>query len=134
MESAKSAVEPVGQRTRPTEKQTTIVDVNNMPWQETPYPGIQMKMLWHDEASGASAILFKFEPGAKTPLHEHTALEQTYVLDGGLSDHDGTISAGNYAVRIAGSVHQAQALPGGSLHIAFFNGKNRMLGDEHKFP
>ncbi len=128
------AVEAIGQRTRPTRNQTALVDVNNMPWQETPYPGIQMKMLWHDEVSGASTILFKFAPGAKTPLHEHTALEQTYVLDGWLSDHDGTSTAGNYAVRIAGSVHQAQALPSGSLHIAFFSGKNRMLEDGHKFP
>lgn len=134
MDTAKAANEPVGQRTGPTENQTKIVDVNSMPWQDSPFPGIKIKMLWHDEASGASTILFKFEPGAKTPRHEHTALEQTFVLEGGLSDHDGTIRAGNYAVRIAGSVHQAQALPEGSVHIAFFSGKNRMLDNEHKFP
>jgi anti-sigma factor ChrR (cupin superfamily) len=28
--------------------------------------------------SGITTALFKLEPGAVVPLHEHTALEQTY--------------------------------------------------------
>ena len=28
-------------------------------------------------------------PGAVVPLHEHTAFEQTYVLEGRLTDHEG---------------------------------------------
>jgi len=125
--------EPVGQRTAPTENQSFLVDVNNMPWEETPFPGIQIKTLSHDEETGASTLLFKFAPGAKTPLHEHMGIEQTFVLEGSLVDHDGEITAGNYAIRKPGSVHQAHA-PNGSLHIAFFAAKNRMLEDEVIFP
>ena len=66
-------------------------------------------MLHRDETAGAQTLLLKFEPGAKTPLHEHTGLEQTFVIEGSLTDHDGTVSAGNYAWRQAGSVHQATA-------------------------
>jgi hypothetical protein len=36
------------------------------------------------------------------------------------------VTAGNFAWRQAGSVHQATS-PGGSLHISFFTRPNRML-------
>lgn len=125
--------EPIGKRSDPTKDQTAIVDANSMPWSDSPYPGIQMKLLWHDEETGASTILFKFAPGAHTPRHEHMGVEQTFVLEGSLADHDGEVRAGNYVVRAAGSVHQAHA-PNGSVHIAFFSRKNRMLADDEIFP
>ena len=119
--------EPVGERTAPIAGQTMIVNARDMPWQEAATPGIKFKVLQRDEATGASTLLLKFEPGAKTPLHEHTGLEQTYVIEGSLTDHDGTVNAGDFAWRQAGSVHQAQAAPNGSLHISFFSRPNRML-------
>jgi len=92
-------VEPVGQRTAPFDGQTMIVQAKDMPWTEAKTPGIKFKVLQRDEATGAQTLLLKFEPGAKTPLHEHTGLEQTYVIEGSLIDHDGTVSAGNFAWR-----------------------------------
>lgn len=47
-------------------------------------------------------------------------LEQTYIIEGSLSDHDGTVCAGELAVRQAGSVHAAYTETG-SLHLAFFS-------------
>lgn len=114
-------------RSAPFEGQTKIVNVNDMPWQDATTPGIKFKVLYRDEKTGASTLLLKFEPGARTPLHQHTGLEQTFVLQGSLSDHDGTISAGNFVWRQAGSIHQAQSGQEGSLHIAFFSSPNRML-------
>ena len=35
-------------------------------------------------------LLLKLEPGAVVPLHEHTAIEQTYVLEGTFLDEEGT--------------------------------------------
>ena len=107
--------------------QTMIVDVEHMPWTVTKTPGVKFKVLHRDEATGGQTLLLKFEPGAKTPLHEHTGLEQTFVIEGSLTDHDGTVSAGNYAWRQAGSVHQATAGPNGSLHVSFFSRPNKML-------
>jgi anti-sigma factor ChrR (cupin superfamily) len=114
-------------RSAPFEGQTKIVNVNDMPWQDATTPGIKFKVLYRDETTGAQTLILKFEPGAKTPLHQHTGLEQTFVLQGSMSDHDGTISAGNFVWRQAGSIHQAQSGPDGSLHIAFFSSPNRML-------
>jgi anti-sigma factor ChrR (cupin superfamily) len=121
------------QATQPTPGQSTILDAAHMPWQDAPHAGIKMKLLWQDPESGASTILFKFEPGAKTPLHRHAGIEQTYVLEGSLVDHDGAVHAGGYVVRIPGSVHQAHA-PNGSMHISFFSKRNIMLDDDTVFP
>lgn len=124
---------PIGQRSEPTAGQSATLNINDMPWQDTRFPGIQIKMLYNDETTGMSTILFKFEPGAKTPKHEHMGLEQVLILEGGLEDHEGFYPPGSYIVRVAGSVHQAVA-PKGSLHLAFFTKKNRMLEDEYRFP
>ena len=119
--------EPIGAKTKPFQGQTKIVNVNDMPWQDAKTPGIKLKVLYRDPATGASTMCLKFEPGAETPLHEHTGLEQTFVIDGELEDHDGRVAAGNFAWRQAGSVHQAHSGPKGSLHLAFFSRPNRML-------
>ena len=128
-----SDLPPVGQRTQPVVGQTQTINLDEMPWQDTKWPDIKIKILFQDEESGFSTIMFKFAPGAKTPKHEHMGVEQVIILEGGLQDHDGFYPAGTYISRIAGSVHQAFA-PNGSLHVAFFTAKNRMLEDNYKFP
>src|SRR5262245_58834768 len=58
---------------------TRFLDVPNMPWEKTKFPGIEIKVLYSDD-EGKTTALFKLAPGAVVPLHEHTALEQTYVI------------------------------------------------------
>ena len=60
-----------------------LVEASKMAWQPTQFVGIEMKILYSDD-EGRSTILFKMAPGAVVPLHEHTALEQTYMLEGSL--------------------------------------------------
>ena len=67
---------------------TRFLDVPSMPWEATKFPGIQIKVLYSDD-EGRTTALFKLAPGAIVPLHEHTALEQTYVMEGTLEDHEG---------------------------------------------
>jgi mannose-6-phosphate isomerase-like protein (cupin superfamily) len=66
----------------PPELRSTFVAASSMPWQPTDFEGIEMKILYQDD-EGRSTILFKMAPGAVVPLHEHTALEQTYMLIAG---------------------------------------------------
>lgn len=110
----------------PTDGQTDVVDVLAMDWMQLA-PDVRCKVLYRDDRTGLSCVLFNFAPGATTPRHVHTGLECTYVIEGSLEDHDSVIGAGNFAVRGAGSVHQATA-PKGSLHIAFFTGPVKDLG------
>src|SRR6476620_2878341 len=94
------------------------LDVPNMPWEPTKFPGIRIKVLYSDD-SGITTALFKLDPGAVVPLHEHTALEQTYVLEGTLEDHEGVCGPGQFVWRPAGNQHEAIA-PNGSVLLGFF--------------
>ena len=42
---------------------TRYLDVPNMPWEPTKFPGIQIKVLYSDD-EGMTTALFKLEPGA----------------------------------------------------------------------
>ena len=90
---------------------TRFLDVPNMPWEATKFPGIQIKVLYSDD-DGRTTALFKLAPGAVVPLHEHTALEQTYVLEGTLEDHEGVCGPGQFCWRPAGNQHEAVAPKG----------------------
>ena len=106
------------------------VDVGSLPWKPTPCPGIEMKILYQDD-EGRSTILFKMTPGAVVPLHEHTALEQTYMLEGTLEDAEGSCGAGDFVWRPGGNIHVAHA-PNGALFLSVFNRPNRFF-DGTKF-
>lgn len=103
---------------------STFVRASAMAWEPTGLPGIAMKMLYRDEASGRSTILFRMEPGAVVPLHEHTELEQTYMLEGSLEDEQGACFAGDFVWRPAGNAHVARA-PKGALFLSVFLKPNR---------
>ncbi len=62
------------------EDASRYVDVASIPWKPTLTPGIDMKVLMQDEASGLLTALFRWAPGTQLPLHEHVEIEQTYVL------------------------------------------------------
>ena len=103
-----------------------FVDVASLPWKATPTPGVEMKVLMHDEATGLLTALFRWAPGAVLPLHEHVEVEQTYVLEGSIVDEEGECRAGDYVWRPRGNRHIARA-PHGALVLSFFLKPNRFL-------
>jgi anti-sigma factor ChrR (cupin superfamily) len=103
-----------------------LVQVDKLPWTPTPFPGIEVKTLVKDEATGLLTCLFRWAPGAELPLHEHVELEQTFVLEGSLVDEDGEVAAGDFVWRPAGSTHVARA-PRGALVLCFFLKPNKFL-------
>ena len=48
-------------------------------------------------------------------MHVHPELEQAFVLEGSMSDHDGICRAGEYVWRTAGSYHENQSDEGAVL-------------------
>lgn len=95
------------------------VNASSLPWQETNFPGIRIKVLMHDAETGLQTILTQMEAGAVLPDHEHTQVEQSWVLQGSLADHEGEATAGNFVWRPAGSRHTAHS-PNGALILSFF--------------
>lgn len=102
------------------------VDVESLPWKKTRFDGVETKILMEDKNSGLLTALFKWEPGAELPFHEHVDIGQTYVLEGRVVDEEGEVTAGNFVWRPAGSRHVARA-PEGALLIGFFLQPNLFL-------
>jgi anti-sigma factor ChrR (cupin superfamily) len=95
------------------------------------FPGIRIKVLYSDD-SGITTALFKLDPGAVVPLHEHVALEQTYVIEGTLEDHEGVCGPGQFVWRPPGNQHEAVA-PNGAVILGFFLKPNRFAYGEEFF-
>jgi anti-sigma factor ChrR (cupin superfamily) len=106
--------------------ESRYVDVTDLPWKPTPTPGIDMKILLEDKATGLLTALFRWAPGTALDLHEHVEIEQTYVLEGSLIDEEGEVTAGNYVWRPKGNRHNARS-PNGALVISFFLRPNIFL-------
>jgi anti-sigma factor ChrR (cupin superfamily) len=115
----------------PPERAARYLDVPAMPWEKTKFPGIEIKVLYTDD-SGITTALFRLAPGAVVPLHEHTALEQTFVLEGTLEDHEGICGAGQFVWRPGGNRHEALS-PNGAVILAFFLKPNRFAAGERFF-
>ena len=88
------------------------VDVASLPWVPTRFKGVDLKVLMEDKETGLMTALTRFAPGATLPDHEHTELEQSYVLEGSLADDEGVATVGNYVWRPAGSRHDAHSPDG----------------------
>jgi anti-sigma factor ChrR (cupin superfamily) len=100
---------------------------DEIPWEPmSGAPGVHMKVLVQDRQSGLFTGLFKLDPGAVVPDHVHTALEQTYVIEGTFADQEGVATAGDFIWRPAGNRHQAHS-PDGCVILGFFLKPNNFL-------
>ena len=126
---------PAAEKTkRPTQEEilasprSHFLDVANMPWTESKFPGVMVKILYEDKETGMLTVLGKMAPGSFIPLHIHTDIEQTYVLEGSLEDEQGAVTAGNFVWRPGGNTHLARA-PNGCLSLSFFTKPNKFFDD-----
>ena len=95
------------------------IDVPSLPWQPTRFPGIEIKILMEDPDTGLQTVLTRMAPGSVLTDHMHVQIEQSWVLEGSLVDHEGEVTAGNFVWRPAGSRHVASS-PNGALVLGFF--------------
>ena len=119
------------QKAEPQDLLSRVVRAKDVPWQETRFPGCKTKTLMVDAKSGLATLLFRMEPGAELPDHEHVLIEQTYVLEGSLVDKEGPdagleVGPGEFVWRPAGSRHSACA-PKGGIFVAIFQIPNKFF-------
>jgi len=95
-----------------------VVNVNEMPWQSSPAPGVQRKPLDRvgDEVARASTIV-QYAPGSAFPSHTHDAGEEILVLEGVFSDEQGDYPAGTYLRNPPGSAHAPESESGCTLFV-----------------
>lgn len=60
-----------------------LIQSGDMAWREKSLAGIAEKMLWRDEATGASIALIRFSKGASIPQpHSHASNQFMFCLSG----------------------------------------------------
>ena len=93
-----------------------------------PVPGLTWLPLSAESADGGpGCFAIRFAPGARSKPHEHTEIEEFYVLEGELIDSDGgRLVAGDFVSYAAGSRHSSHA-PDGALILVFLRAPNRPL-------
>ena len=99
---------------------------NDVPWEKAIFPGVEYKTLMMDKEAGLMTVLMRMAPGAILPDHEHTLIEQTYMLEGRLVDVDGECGPGDFVYRPGGSRHSASC-PEGGLMLAVFQLPNKFF-------
>jgi anti-sigma factor ChrR (cupin superfamily) len=102
------------------------VNPESIPWVPSPFPGVENKTLMHDPDTGMMTVLTRMAPGAVLGDHMHVELEQTWVLEGSLVDHEGEAKAGSFVFRPPGSRHTASA-PNGALLLGIFQKPNKFF-------
>jgi len=96
----------------PTIGGSTYITTGALEWKPTRFDKVSLKVLYEDKEKGEMTCMVKLEPGAYIPFHMHPELEQAFVLEGSMQDHDGVARAGDYIVRKPGSKHDNSSQEG----------------------
>lgn len=85
-------------------------------WDPTGVEGVEVRRLFVDRANNRMTAMFRMQPGASYPEHDHAGIEECYVLQGDLHVGDDLVMrAGDYQRAGGGSEHAAQWTEGGCL-------------------
>jgi anti-sigma factor ChrR (cupin superfamily) len=88
------------------------VNAHTTPFREYDMEGpVQPEMSWlpvsYDETTGQGTYLMRMEPGAVTIEHEHGGFEEFLMLEGTLTDSDGTVFRAGDFVSYRGGTHHS---------------------------
>jgi anti-sigma factor ChrR (cupin superfamily) len=89
-----------------------VVNVHTAAFQPYDMEGpLQPDITWlpisWDEGSGQGSYLMRMEPGAVTIEHEHGGFEEFLILEGTLTDSDGTVFRAGDFVSYDGGTHNS---------------------------
>lgn len=96
----------------PTPNGSTYIKPDAMEWKPSQFEGIEIKVLYENKEVGEMTCLLRWQPGTTLPFHKHPEIEQSWVISGSFSDHDGIARAGEYVWRTAGSMHETHSAEG----------------------
>jgi anti-sigma factor ChrR (cupin superfamily) len=96
-------------------------------WQDSAFPGLTVKQLFVDSATGNVTSLIRMTAGAIYPPHRHFGLEHCYVLEGDLVFDDHTLHAGDYEVAAHSTDHSPVTTRHGCLLLIMNNQRDQLL-------
>lgn len=85
-----------------------LIQSGELPWRAKSLAGVSEKMLWRDEATGASIALIKFDKGAGIPApHSHASNQFMFCLEGKYeyTASRTVLTAGSFYANPKGNVH-----------------------------
>ncbi len=93
--------------------QRVVVQSNDLPWVDSPLPGVQRRLLERDgeEVARATSIV-RYAPGSAFSAHTHDGGEEYLVLEGVFSDEHGDFGRGMYVRNPPGSAHAPSSARG----------------------
>ena len=94
------------------------VHAASLPWQPSPTPGVDRRMLDRigDEVARATSIV-RYAPNSRFPAHTHGGGEEFLVLDGVFQDEDGDFPAGSYVRNPPGTRHTPGSATGCTIFV-----------------
>lgn len=98
----------------PSDTVQVNVDTNIGEYAETGVPGLTVLEVHKDAREQVG--FFRFAPGTKVPLHEHVGGEEFYVIEGSLTDANGTYTTGTWVRQEHGSSHEVTSEEGCLLY------------------
>ena len=98
--------------------QRVALQSNDLPWMDSPLPGVRRRLLERDggELARATSIV-SYAANSCFSLHHHDLGEEIFVLEGELEDESGFYPAGTYIRNPPGSSHAPQSRPGCTLFV-----------------
>jgi quercetin dioxygenase-like cupin family protein len=99
-----------------------LTDSKSLPWIESPFPGVSLKVLRVGEDASQVVDLTRIAKGAALPPHRHLVAQRAYFLSGVGQTLDGTtLEAGSYGEVPPGVRHGTKAIEEVVL-LNFFDG------------
>ncbi len=92
-------------------------------WQPGPYPGVELKVLHRNPATGGVTVLRKFAAGVTVPAHTHPLANETaYVLSGEWEEEGVTYGPGTCFYAPKGERHGPHVAHGEVVSLTIFDG------------
>ncbi|OWK38027.1 cupin domain-containing protein [Fimbriiglobus ruber] len=91
-------------------------------WAPLDFPGVSLRVLFTDPASGTMSVLTRMAPGASIPAHLHTKADETvYVLEGDFVEEGTSHGPGSFFAGKAGVPHGPHGTVGGCVVLTTFS-------------
>ena len=87
-------------------------------WTAGELPGELVRPLVEDRA-GFRTMLMQIAPGPLGEAHAHDTIEQIYVIEGDFFDEDASYQAGDFVLRMPGTMHRAGSNKGCTMMIVY---------------
>jgi quercetin dioxygenase-like cupin family protein len=98
------------------------LDTGTVDWTPLDFPGVSMKVLRQEPASGAMTVMTRMDAGASIPAHTHTRADETvFVVDGEFIEDGVSYGPGSFFCARAASVHGPHRTTKGCVLLTTFS-------------